>query len=114
MLGRRLSDGNLPEKPGDYSKIEIPVSMPDGGIERHIAWMMMSPDGGPVFFIGRPNPDGSPYHWVVENEDGTITVEHDPPDAPEDRRNSNSIKAPMYKGSEWHGYIDHGVWNKIE
>lgn len=97
MIGRRLADGDFPEQPGDYSKFEQ--------ARGEAWWMVIAPNGGPACLIGKPNADGSPYHWVEEHEDGTITVQPMPPDAPEERRNSNSI---LWNG--WHGYIRRGIW----
>ena len=96
MVGRRLPDQHSAEEPGDYAKITV-----DGVT----CWIIKVPTGGPACIIGRPNRDGSPNHWVRENEDGSITVEPYPPDAPPERRNSNSIQ---WNG--WHGYIRQGVW----
>jgi len=39
-------------------------------------------------------------HVVVENEDGTITV-------------TPSILIRDWRGNEWHGYIENGVWRKV-
>lgn len=97
LKGRRLEDGRYPETPGDYAK--FPQS--DG----EAWWCVKAPSGGPSFFLCRPTTDGSARHWVRENEDGTITVEPNPPDAPPERRNSNSI---LWNG--WHGWIYDGVW----
>lgn len=52
--GRRVEDGQLPTKPGDYSLI-------DG------VWWAIVP--APGFSVGRLS-----LHEVVLNEDGTITV----------------------------------------
>lgn len=99
MQGTRLEDGTYPENPGEYSKFP----QADG-----VAWWCVKvPTGGPATFIGRPNSDHSPYHWVKENEDGTITVEPNPQDAPPERRNSNSIL-----WNNWHGYIYDGEWRE--
>lgn len=105
MQGTRLPDGEYIEISGGYSKHRI--QKPDRTII--VCWMMKAPSGGSNFLIGHPNSDGSPYHWVRENEDGTITVEPNPPDAPEDRRNSNSILSP----NGWHGYIYNGEWREL-
>lgn len=99
MTGTRFPDGEYIDAPGGYSKYSL-----DG----EPCWMVKVPTGGQAFFIGRQNPDGSAYHWIRENEDGTITVEPEPLDAPEHRRNSNSIK---FNG--WHGYIRDGVWEPL-
>lgn len=102
LVGRRLPDGDFPEREGDYSKCFM--SQPDGSSAD--AWLIRAPGVQSCCIIGNPNRDGSPYHWVRENDDGTITVEPNPPDAPPERRNSNSI---LYGG--WHGYIYAGVWS---
>lgn len=102
MIGRRLADGEHPVAPGDYSKFR--VQSVEGPVD---AWMVKVPTGGPACLLGRPNADGSAYHWVRENDDGTITVEPNPLDAPPERRNSNSIG---WNG--WHGYIDAGAWRE--
>jgi len=39
-------------------------------------------------------------HEVVEHEDGTITV-------------SPSILTTDYRGREWHGYLERGVWREV-
>jgi hypothetical protein len=96
MIGKRVPDGEYPTEPGSYSKHT------SDGTE---SWLIVVPTGGPACIIGKPNSDGSDYHWVRENDDGTITVEQQPADAPLDRRNSNSIQ---WNG--WHGYIHDGVW----
>lgn len=103
MIGKRFPDGEWFDEAGGYSKHTIVLA--DG---EHMAWLLKVPTGGPNIFIGKPNSDGSAYHWVRENPDGTITVEPHPPDAPEDRRNSNSI---LHYG--WHGYIYDGVWTSV-
>lgn len=100
MDGTRLPDGTWEGHPGDYSKhVEVK------GKGRVVFWLVWPPGSLGPCIIGRPNADGSDYHWVRENDDGTITVEPNPPDAPEARRNSNSIQFAM-----WHGYIYDGVW----
>jgi hypothetical protein len=99
MIGVRFPDGEYVDRPGGYSKYQF---------AEEVCWMICVPTGGRPFLIGRRNRDGSPYHWVRENEDGTITVEPNPPDAPDDRRNSNSIQ---FNG--WHGYIRDGVWEAL-
>lgn len=101
MQGKRIEDGYFPENPGEYSKHEYE----DKEGNTVVFWVIKVPTGGAPCFIGRPNSDGSPYHWVRENDDGTITVETMPSDAPDDRRNSNSIL-----WNNWHGFIHNGVW----
>jgi len=110
MQSKRFPDGEFVTENGGYSKHLI--ARADGGAD--VAWMLRAPTGGSNFLIGKPNPDGSPYHWVRENEDGTITVEPNPQDAPPERRNSNSILAPAHPktGQRWHGYIHDGVWRE--
>lgn len=95
--GARIKDCTYPENPGDYSKCH---SIRDG-VESTV-WFIKVPTGGSVLVIGRPNIDGSPHHYVEENDDGTITVRPHPPGDPD---NSNSI---LWAG--WHGYIVNGVW----
>jgi hypothetical protein len=98
VKGIRYPDGEYLDEPGSYSKHTV------NGEE---CWMVKVPTGGVAFYIGRTNKDGSPRHWIQEHEDGTITVQPNPPDAPEDRRNSNSI---AFNG--WHGYIYRGEWTE--
>lgn len=102
MNGRRLPDNAYPEEPGDYSRARI---QDKDGTPIEGAWWVKVPTGGPIILIGRPNDDGSPYHHVEENDDGTITVRPNPPGDP---TNSNSIL-----WNDWHGYIDSGVWNSV-
>lgn len=89
MQGKRIEDGFFPTLPGEYSKHII---------EDKDVWMVMVPTGGHPFIIGRPNTDGSPYHFIEEHEDGTISVVPQP-------NSSNSI---LFNG--WHGYIRKGRW----
>lgn len=96
MEGRRIPDGEYPEGAGEYSKHNI---------NDEECWIATVPTGGSAVLLGRRNRDGSPYHWVEEHEDGTITVQPNPPDAPPERRNSNSIA-----WNDWHGYIRRGIW----
>jgi len=102
MLGRRFPDGDWPTEPGGYAKTQ----MSDGTV----VWVLRVPIGGSCFMIG----DGSgrdangQRHWVQEHEDGTITVQPNPPDARPERRNSNSI---LFNG--WHGYIYRGEWRSL-
>lgn len=39
-------------------------------------------------------------HDVIEYEDGTITV-------------SPSILVTYYDGTEWHGYLERGIWRQV-
>lgn len=104
MIGKRFPDGDWFDEAGGYSKLT--VTEKNGTVSE--CWFVKVPTGGATFIIGRPNEDGSPYHWVQEHEDGTITVRPNPPDAPPERRNSNSIQ---FNG--WHGYIYHGEWRSL-
>ena len=104
MQGTRIPDGDWPENPGDYAKYFLSKSGKEPN-ESIPIWMVKVPTGGSVIMLGAPNDDGSPYHWVQEHEDGTITVQPNPPDAPPERRNSNSIL-----WNDWHGYIYRGEW----
>lgn len=98
MKGERISDGEVPTEPGQYSKHIVQYDREDEAV----CWMMKSPAGGPGFLIG-PKPPMS-GHEVEENSDGTITVQPHP-------NNSNSILITWGKGS-WHGYIYNGEWKE--
>lgn len=109
MQGVRIADGEYTENPGEYSKHLVSR---DGVVE--VCWMVKVPypPNAPAFYIGRSNADGSPNHWIQEHEDGTITVQPMPLDAPENRRNSNSILSPDIPAGRYHGYIHAGVWDE--
>lgn len=111
MQGTRIPNNETTVNPGEYSKHFVSIY---DRIE--VCWMVKAPNGGPSFYIGMANEDRSPNHWVQENEDGTITVRPMPEDAPEDRRNSNSIQTrdyPAHPEWNWHGYIYNGVWQSV-
>lgn len=72
-------------------------------------------DAHPVFEAGEygkcegawmgvpPNTDllgGFSKHEVTEHEDGTITV-------------SPSILIKDWRGQEWHGYLERGIWREV-
>lgn len=97
--GVRFPDGEWELEPGGYSKHRIT----DGDVERD-AWWICTPSGERGMLT---------LHDVVENEDGTITVDERPPPA-DDPGNRNSILTFARDGSRgWHGYIDGGVWREI-
>ncbi|HKU53071.1 MAG TPA: hypothetical protein VJQ25_11420, partial [Nitrospira sp.] len=93
----------FPVNPGEYSK-----HVESGLQGDEIVWLLKVPTGGAMVLLGRENSDGTPCHWIQENEDGTITVQSYPPDAPPERQNSNSI---LWNG--WHGYIHNGVFKEL-
>jgi hypothetical protein len=58
------------------------------------------------------SPDGNGMgtlmiHTVRENDDGTITV------AAGDGSSNSILHGGGAQNKEWHGYIDHGVWNPV-
>lgn len=95
MIGKRFPDGEYNIEPGGYSKhVE--------GDATH--WWICTPNGHKGMLA---------LHDVVENEDGTITVD-ERPSPPDDPGNRNSILVPGRDGSPgWHGYIDAGVWREL-
>lgn len=108
MKGRRLPDlafSEFPDEflPGDYWKIlnqdGTPRKSEDELNLNGTCWFVIAPIGE-GYGIGRLE-----RHTVHENEDGTISVQ------PEGN-SSNSIRVFSAAG-EWHGYIDHGVWNHV-
>lgn len=63
---------------------------------------MVAPAGeGDGYMAGRLE-----HHTVREEDDGTISVR------PNDG-SSNSIQITGGQGREWHGYIEHGVWQAV-
>jgi len=94
--GKRFPDGEYDLEPGGYAKHVVLV----GGQEQ-VQWWISTPTGTQGMLI---------HHEVVENEDGTITVDERP--APRhDPGNHNSILTRG--GGAWHGYIDSGVWREV-
>lgn len=94
-------------QPGDYWRYVDENGEPKvshGSMEASIAvgnltggiWGFCAPNGA----IGTMS-----LHTVREHEDGTISVR--PGDG-----SSNSILVTGSSGPEWHGYIDHGIWEE--
>jgi hypothetical protein len=118
VKGCRLPDtrfGDLPLeldvlKPGDYWKylnddgsptepyINLPEKQLAGNLNRTV-WGYCSPSDGGIGTLM--------IHTVREEKDGTISVR--PGDG-----SSNSIMYNRGRPEQWHGYIEHGVWNKID
>lgn len=117
MKGRRLPDtifGEIPDgaKPGDYWKYlnretneplkpysNLPEAQLKGNLTKTV-WGYYSPDGNGIGTLM--------IHTVREEEDGTISVRAGD-------GSSNSIKHMGGATKKiWHGYIEHGVWNKID
>lgn len=108
MTGRRrtaTARGWLPDdiEPGDYWMVidrssgrpahsDAPSNL-TGGI-----WMVAAPMS---YGFAVANLE---KHTVREHEDGTISVR------PNDG-SSNSLLVTGYRGEQWHGYIEKGVWN---
>lgn len=104
--GRRVTDGTSTQdyEPCDYGKRSIKMD----GVSFE-AWWVCAPNG----VLGRLSmPEDvaagrtTQAHYVEELEDGHISV------TPQEG-NSNSIKVSDGQ-SEWHGYIEHGVWKSVE
>jgi hypothetical protein len=100
--GRRLPDGQFPERQGDYSKVII-----DGAV-RWFNW----PPGCPWPGMLRPyESDGGLFHEVDEHEDGTITVK-----ASILMRETSAPSTVQGGGivafGGWHGYLEHGIWRE--
>ena len=107
MKGTRLADtqlGGLPDgcdTPGAYWKYvnseDEPLRPNEPGNLTNTMWGFCGPHGG----IGTLSK-----HTVREEEDGTISV----------RANDGSSNSIRFGGGnipEWHGYIEHGVWNEL-
>lgn len=98
--GRRLPDGQFPERPGDYSCVVI------DGAARWFNW----PPGCPWPGTLKPyERDGEPFHEIEEHEDGTITV------TPSIlmRETVQTLHAPggtIVAFAGWHGWLERGVW----
>lgn len=108
MIGRRRPDtrrDRLPRnpKPGDYWKVldagtgkpahsDAPTNLTG------TVWEIVAPDTG--FGVAT-----LAVHTVREHDDGTISVR--PGDG-----SSNSILVTGAHGKTWHGYIDHGKWER--
>lgn len=99
MLGKRFPDGEWDIEPGGYAK----HTLVEDGVEKAI-WWICTPNGHKGMLS---------LHDVVENADGTITVDERPA-PPDDPSNRNSILV-FGRDSEpgFHGYIDAGVWRAI-
>lgn len=114
MIGRRpdVPFGEIPSEvePGDYWKYlnrqtgepQKPIpDYPGTGENSNLTgtvWGYFSPDGNGIGTLMR--------HTVREHEDGTISVIAGD-------GSSNSILHSGARDIQWHGYIDHGVWNEI-
>lgn len=113
MKGRRREDmqfGDIPSDPhpGDYWKYVnedgTPMAPYDGLPEEQVKGNLT----GTVWGFRSPNGAGMGtlmIHTVREEEDGTISVR--PGDG-----SSNSIMFNRERPTQWHGYIEHGVWNE--
>lgn len=75
----------------DYDDNSIPQAGEYGRNEIG-SWYCVPPDTELLGALGN--------HTVVEHEDGTITV-------------SPSILISHYSGTQWHGYLERGVWREV-
>jgi len=102
--------GEIPDdvQPGDIWKYVHPDGTPleankmypnseavNGNLTNTV-WGYASPNGGGIGTLG--------IHTVRENEDGTVSVIAGD-------GSSNSIMHNRDREDQWHGYIDHNVWN---
>ncbi len=93
MQGRRMQDGQKPQKPGDYAW--MPYSGWDSKPVVFIGegeWHVMDPTGG-MGAIGRITAKKPAAHTWVIHEDGSVTF-------------SPSLVMP----SGWHGFLIAGVF----
>jgi hypothetical protein len=113
VKGKRLADvqlGDFPEgcdEAGTYWKYvnekgeDMKPPQNQKGVAQNLTqtmWGYHSPNGKGIGTLS--------IHTVREHEDGTISVR------PNDG-SSNSIMHNRGLASEWHGYIEHGEWQKV-
>lgn len=113
MKGRRRKDtlfGDLPPRlhPGDYWKYvnedgtpiepytNFPPEQAKGNLTKTV-WGFRSPNGKGIGTLM--------IHTVREEDDGTMSVRAGD-------GSSNSIMVNRDTPDQWHGYVEHGVWNE--
>jgi hypothetical protein len=109
LIGRnrgKFQSHQLPEdiEPGDYWQEVDENGIPNESLERHnltggIWWVVAPMSYG--YAIGRLT-----LHTVRKELDGTISVR------PNDG-SSNSVLITGHRGEQWHGYIEHGIWESV-
>ena len=108
MRGRRRPDtpiGDLPDdlQPGDLWKVltgdgSRPVKVAEPSNLTGCMWQFVGPHGG----VGTLT-----LHTVREHDDGTVSI----------RPNDGSSNSILFRqgdgGREWHGYVEHCVWESV-
>lgn len=107
MIGRRRDSSVAPHlyEPGDYGKRRM------GGDRPYDAWWFMTPNG----ILGRlaMPEDSACHHDVEEHPDGTISVVRSPTNSNSILAQGSPLASDSYAPTQWHGWIDHGVWTVI-
>lgn len=86
---------------GDYMSVGIEVQG-----EHFETWLLKCVQCGANVHVAFDQREG-PTHCVEENEDGSITLQPNPPADPD---NSNSL---VCGNCGWHGYIYAGRWESV-
>lgn len=106
VQGRRLPDGSMPERPGDY------VRVIDGqGVTHWFNWPPGAANPGELRRFDQAGDSGM-FHEVEEHDDGTITVR--PSILHHDRVRGMQAPGGAIIGPDgWHGFLERGVWREV-